>query len=350
MFLVLYGKDSFSLRERLKALEAELGIGDALAAGVSVFAAADTTPEEVEAACLTAPLLGGARLVVLEGLLDRVEEARRRAWKEPDREPPQRIWGLWTRLASVAATMPPTSHLVLVDGEIKPDNPLLGQFKKAPGVRIESYRGIPPASLPAWIAGRAQRQGVDLSPAALRSLADLSGGDLWALTRELEKLALYAGDRRVEEADVQALVADARPGRIFALVDQVATGQHAAALRSLRRLFAEGASVPYVLSMLGRQFRLLALARDLLDEGVRADGAAQQLPLPEYVGRRIVQQAGRFSMAALRIIYRRLVEADLDVKRGRGDPELRLELLVGELAALARPGASLRGQGSKPRG
>lgn len=357
MFLVLYGKDSFSLRERLKALMAEMGAGDALAAGVSVFAAADVAPEEVEAACLTAPLLGGTRLVILEGLLAYLQ--KRATEDDEAAEPPgaEDARSRWLRLTHLAATMPPTNHLILVDGDISQKqkggkkkrngpkkNALLPKFIKTPGVRVELFPGIGRAALPGWIAERARRQGVDLSPAALRALAELSGGDLWSLTREIEKLGVYAGRRRIEQGDVQALVADARQGRIFALVDQVATGQQAAALRSLRRLFAEGASAPYILTMIVRQFRLLALARELLDQEVRPSDAVPQLPAPEYAGRRAVEQAGRFSMAALREAYRRLVEADLDVKRGRYGEELRLELLLGELAALSRP------RGSSPRG
>jgi DNA polymerase III delta subunit len=50
--------------------------------------------------------------------------------------------------------------------------------------------------------------------------------------------------------------------------------------------------------------------------------------------------ASRYSWATLRQAYARLLEADLDVKRGRQDDESSLQLLVHELCALATRGSA----------
>ncbi|GAG25546.1 unnamed protein product, partial [marine sediment metagenome] len=45
-------------------------------------------------------------------------------------------------------------------------------------------------------------------------------------------------------------------------------------------------------------------------------------------------QAQRYSLARLKAAYRRLLEADVGVKRGHYDEELALELLVHDLARI----------------
>jgi DNA polymerase-3 subunit delta len=107
------------------------------------------------------------------------------------------------------------------------------------------------------------------------------------------------------------------------------------ALRLLRKLTTAGAEGGYVLAMVVRQYRLIIQARELMTAGLPGQEIGQRLGVgSEFVLRRILDQAGRYSLSRLKAAYRRLLEADVGVKRGRYSEDLALELLVHDLARI----------------
>jgi DNA polymerase-3 subunit delta len=333
MLYVLYGRDDFSLREELARIRGELDSDGMLSSNTDVLDGREVSPEQLMAICDTVPFLSAHRLVVVEGLLKRFnppERPRRgvRGARGGSREALER----WQGLTDYAQRMPDTTTLVLVDEELSGDsNPLLKALKSAGQVR--EFR--PLRAVLQWILERAQKRGMDISPAAARLLADLVGNNLWVLASELEKLAAYAQGRRIEGADVRALVSEARQVNIFAMVDAIVEKRGAVALRLLRRFKKEGADGGYLLAMVVRQYRLIIQARELMTAGVTTREIGQRLGVgSEFVLQKILDQAQRYSLSRLKAAYRRLLEADVGVKRGHYDEELALELLVHDLARI----------------
>ena len=86
--------------------------------------------------------------------------------------------------------------------------------------------------------------------------------------------------------------------------------------------------------MVERQLRLLALARHSMDRGVPQKALSAHLGVPsQFVLRKTVEQARRLSRKAITERYRRLLEADLAIKRGLMEPDLALEFLVADQAS-----------------
>src|SRR3972149_6966718 len=71
MLYVFFGKDSFSLRERLDELRTALDADGMLSSSTSVLDGRRATLAEVTAACDTVPFMCAHRLVIVEGLLSR---------------------------------------------------------------------------------------------------------------------------------------------------------------------------------------------------------------------------------------------------------------------------------------
>jgi DNA polymerase-3 subunit delta len=334
MLYVLYGRDDFSLREELARIKGELDSDGMLSSNTDVLDGREVSPEQLMAICDTVPFLSGHRLVVVEGLLKRFDPPKRprrgaRAAKGASAEAVER----WLGLADYARRMPDTTTLVLVEEEVSPNNPLLKDLGAAGQVR--EFRPLRPGAVLQWILERAQSRGVDISPAAARLLADLVGNNLWVLASELEKLAAYAQGRRIEGADVRALVSEARQVNIFAMVDAIVERRAAVALRLLRQLTTAGAEGGYLLAMVVRQYRLIIQARELMTAGLSSHEIGQRLAISsEFVLQRILDQAQRYSLGRLKVAYRRLLEADVGVKRGQYDEGLALELLVHDLARI----------------
>ena len=326
MLYVFFGKDSFSLRQRLDELRGALDADGMLASSTSVLDGRRATLAEVTAACDTVPFMSAHRLVIVEGLLSRFGGGRaRKRGGEVE---------AWLRLAEYVERMPPSTHLVLVDTEAEGDSALVEALRGKGEVR--EFRPLAQRAVSDWIRARAAARGLQLSSAAARLLADFVGNDLWALSGELEKLSVYAAGRPVGEDDVRALVAAVRETSVFPLVDAIVEGRPAAAIKLLRQMFRQESGPQYVLAMIQRQLRHLAVAREMLDAGESGRSIGQALRLPDFALDKLLEQAARYSQPRLQSAFQHVLEADLQVKRGVYDGELALELLVHDLAEPAR--------------
>ena len=133
--------------------------------------------------------------------------------------------------------------------------------------------------------------------------------------------------------DVRQLVSYAQEANIFLLVDAVLESQTRTAQSTLHRLYQAGASPTYILTMITRQFRLVALASEL-GSGLSRQELQDKLGLTlNYAVDKTLSQAKMYGFESIKRAYRKLLEMDLAVKTGKCDGQLALELLVAELSA-----------------
>ncbi len=346
MISVFCGPDSFTLHEALAELKAELNGDGMLSTNTAAFEGSQVRPDELLAVCNTVPFMGAHRLVLVEGLLGRFEapRGRRQAGAGPAGDPGRRAeLGPWRDLPAALEGLPPSAALVFVDGDISESNPLLKLL--SPLAQVRRFPRLGQRDLPGWIQARARQEGVDISPAAVRLLADLVGNDLWTLWQELKKLALYASGGRVEDEDVRALTVAAREASVFTLVDAVVEGRPDQALRLLEQLLDQGAAAPYVLAIITRQYRNLLLAKEMMGQRRPRAEIGERLGIKSgFALGKVLEQAGRCPPARLEAAYRRLLEADASIKSGVYREELALEVLVEDLARIAAPPSPERGR------
>ena len=328
---VIYG-DSFLVPKRLAALEAETIPGGMLDANRHRYQGSQIQPGELLSVANALPFLDTHRLIVVEGLLTSTESrgGRRRGARRDTAA--DSAAGAWRAVVEAIPGLPPTTVLVFVDGPLPAANPLLRALR--PVCQVEELTAPNGEALARWIKETVERKGAAISPAAIRSLSDLVGRDLWTLDQELEKLSLYATGREINENDVRAMVAQVREASIFAAVDAMIDGRATMALRLLHQLKEDGREAPYIIGMVERQLRLLALARDSLDKGVPVPEIGGRLGVSsDFVIRKTLEQARRHPWGDIVWRYNRLLETDLAIKQGQLEPELALELLVGEQGA-----------------
>ena len=334
---VLYG-DSFLVPEALRRLSEDTGTSELLDANRHQLQGSQTKPAELLSVCNALPFMDARRLVLVEGLLASQERRTTRGRRRSrDAGEPAGSLGGWEELGRTLPEMPETTVLVFTDGPLSEGNPLLQLLRPLSDVQeLATPNG---EALARWIKESAQQKGVSISPAAIRHLSELVGNDLWTLDRELEKLSLYASGRGIEESDVEELVSQVREASIFAAVDAMIDGRTGVALRLLHQLRQDGREVPYITAMVERQLRLLALARDSIENGVPQRELGHRLGVSsQFVLRKTVEQARRHSRQDITARYRRLLEADLAVKQGRMEPDLALELLVADAQSVGRTG------------
>jgi DNA polymerase-3 subunit delta len=118
--------------------------------------------------------------------------------------------------------------------------------------------------LPDWLERRLRSRGLHATPGAIRRLQDRIEGNLLAAAQEIDKLALLAGATpgaapvTVDEATMEARVADSARFDVFGLADAMVAGEALRATRLLAGLRAEGEQAAGLLPIVSRE--LLALA------------------------------------------------------------------------------------------
>ena len=316
-------------------MEADAGASGLLEANRHRLRADQVKPAELIGICSTIPFMDPRRLVVVDGLLATTERRAGGRGRTRGRRGAASLTptlGGWEALAQALPEMPETTLLVFLDGPLQESNPLLQVLRQV--AQVQKLTAPAGEALARWIKTTAQQKGASISPAAITSLADLVGNDLWTLDREIEKLSLYTAGRGIEESDVRELVSQVREANIFGAVDAILEGRPGVALRLLHQLRQDGTELSYIVSMIERQLRLLALARDLTERGVPPRELGSRLGLSsKFVLRKTLDQSRKHSWSAINWRYQRLLEADLAVKRGLMEPDLALELLVGEMAS-----------------
>ena len=329
---MLVGEDDFSIRRSLEEIKRGIGDQTALAANTTIFDG-QVVLEQLRGVCETVPFLAEKRLVIVEGLLERFEPRGRSGRKRAARltDQPDEC----KSIADCVSRIPDFTELVLVDGRIGNHNPLLRELSAmAP---VKSFPLLKEAKLRQWIERRVTEVGGSISPRAVDLLVRFVGSDLWIMANEVDKLTLLVGGRRIEEGDVRAVVSYTQEANVFALVDAILEFRAGFAQELLQRLLKQGAAPAYLLVMLSRQVQLLVRVRGLRSRGRSRNEIQNKLGLTsDFVLRKALEQADKYSPARLREVYHQLLEADLSIKTGKYDGELALNILI---AGLGQRGA-----------
>ncbi len=321
MLYLLIGPDEFSRQEELKRIKQDLGDEALLITNTSLLEGATLSAQELAAVARTIPFLAENRLVLVSGVLKRFEA---RGEQKPSLKDSEVFYESMTGL-------PPTTTLVLVEDEVSESNYL---YKKLKGVaQLLTFPLLKGMRLNGWIKERVKMRGGQIAPAAVELLARLVGSNLRVADSEINKLVLYTEGHVIAEEDVTELVGYAQQISVFNLVDAILEGRLEQAEQCLEKLLDDGASSGYLLHMIARQLRLLLRTRVLLQQKTPPGEIAGRLGVyNDFVWRKTKQQAVAYDIERLKSAYRRLLEADVAIKKGRLSQELALSLLAAELA------------------
>jgi DNA polymerase-3 subunit delta len=331
MFYILCGPDEFSLREELERIKDGLGDREALASNTTFFEAREVSVSQLMDACMALPFLGSHRLVVIEGLLGRSKGDEGDSEGESEKKP-RGDTQKWKQLTEWVGNMPPSTALVLVDGDIRKPNALLKAL--SPLAQVKEFPPLKGAKLKDWIRNRVKLGGGRMSSSAVEMMASLVGDNLWVLASEIDKLILYTEGRLIDEEDVSEVVSYAREANVFTMVDAIVEGKSSRAASLLHQSLDEGSAAPYLLVMVTRQLRLLVQVKELSGRRCRRSDIKSQLGISkDFVLDKAIEQGRHYSMERLEQVYRKLLETDLSIKRGMLRGELALDLLIAELCA-----------------
>lgn len=231
---------------------------------------------------------------------------------------------------------PPTDCTIVVKaGQLKKGTALRTAFENsAARASIECFSDDANA-LESLIDAEARGAGLTIAPNARAVLVDLVGADRRTTRGEIAKLMLYArGQSEITVEDVEAIVSDAAPSNLDAVIDHALLGDLPGVEASLARFFHDGGDADYLMIRLIARVTLLHRLRLEMDQGRPFDAARQTLflKLPPSALRALARQADRWTTES---IGQRLPALRLASARVRLDGDLAEVLATRALWALA---------------
>jgi DNA polymerase-3 subunit delta len=182
----------------------------------------------------------------------------------------------------------------------------------------------------------ARRAGLAIQPEALDVLVEALGADIARIAVEIEKLALYAGNRTISADDIADLVPDARATTIFALVNAIGRRDRTRALELLDTLTSEGIYLPLALAFLSTQFRMAMAAREAgLKSSQQVQAHFTRLGVPMWGSRadQVWQTVAKFGKPQLERAMKLISEADRGLRDARPDDRVVMEQFLLKLTA-----------------
>jgi len=339
LLYILHGADDYSIAHELEIIKQSAGDPSLLATNTVTIEGGEVTENDLRVACETVPFLADKRLVIVYGLLERFAPRQTTRGTTTKKTEGQLI--NHEVFGNIINGIPPSTILVLIENEPKDANPLFKMI--IVNAQVKAFPLLKAPQLREWVIKRATEEGSSISPSAITLLTRLIGSNLWIMSSELKKLALYSDGNRIEEKDVKSLVSYTQQSNVFSMVDAIVEFNIQKAETMLQQLLSEGNSPTQLLNMLNRQMRLIVRARELKQQKLSEPEMRGRLGLPaDWLVRKTLEQANRYTLPRLKQVYQQLLDTDIAIKTGKYDGELALNILIAELCQPQKSDSSPR--------
>ncbi|SDI34597.1 DNA polymerase III subunit delta [Natribacillus halophilus] len=202
---------------------------------------------------------------------------------------------------------------------------------KAAGETVEAAP-LTGEKLQRWVTEQARGQNVTLSAEALETLLAKSPGDLLILEKEIQKCAQYVNfSGEITASDVEVLVPRSLEDNIFQLIDAVSENQTGKALQLFDDLLRTGEEPIKIIVLIGRQFRMMGMAREMSKRGYNQQKMASQLGVPPFVAKRLRAKAQSVQEEAIARALSFIAETDYKMKQGTMEKKSGVALLIARL-------------------
>ncbi|MGI6066295.1 MAG: DNA polymerase III subunit delta [Bacillota bacterium] len=222
----------------------------------------------------------------------------------------------------------PTTCLVLVGGEKIDLRKKTVKIIKQTGQLIQ-FPSLWGKELNGWIEEQFRKHGKTIDRSALEYLSMAVGNNLSLLASEIEKIVIYLGaEEQVGYHDVTRIISPSSLITVFNLMDMVGQRRASTAIQQLREITKTGEQEIKILSLLARHFRILIHVQVMDKKGLREHEITRELGLASFITKKAISQCRNFTEEELVQGLEILLEADVAIKTGKGEPLSLLETTI----------------------
>lgn len=183
--------------------------------------------------------------------------------------------------------------------------------------------------VPDWIKKHAAKSGIQISNSAAQLLEELIGSDLSLLSNEIQKIALYHNaKKRIDLKEVEEVVGKARVFSIFELTNSLGEKRLGESFQILSQILDAGQGPVGILALIANHFRRLLSVKELNAMGKQQAEITRSIGIPPTFLKEFIQQSILFSREEIKMIFKCLLEADLQLKSSPLSPDIILGSVI----------------------
>lgn len=235
-------------------------------------------------------------------------------------------------LAGYLKEKPETTCFLFVEKDVDKRNKL---FKTVSALGYAANMTAPDERmLIRWISGILKKEQRFMREDAMRHFLERIDTDMENIRRELDKLVVYTdGAQEITVGDIDEVCTVYTESQVFDMVRSVAEKQQSKALDLYYDLIAQKEAPMRILYWITRQFNQLYQIKDLQSKGYPDHVIAERMGVRDFVVRKNKTLCQRFSLEELRKSIQICVEREEDVKTGRLNDRMAVELLIIQFSA-----------------
>ncbi|MCV9884919.1 DNA polymerase III subunit delta [Metabacillus halosaccharovorans] len=315
---LLLGEEAFLMQETLRYIVQASLLEEEKDFNLSMYDMEDTAIETAIEDAETLPFMGERRVVVIKNPVFLTSEKKKEKVEH----------GIEKLEQYLHSPAPYTVVVFVAPYEKLDERKKITKLLKKQATVLE-MKSLSDADTIKWMVNVARETQVELEGDAVNQLLLLTAGDLMVIHQELQKLSTYVGEGGIVTVDtVNLLVARTLEQNIFDLIDHVIHKRSKHALQIFYDLLKNNEEPIKILSLLVNQFRLILQVKELSTVGYGQQQIATTVKVHPFRVKLALQQAKLFQTEELAKILMELAEADYEMKTGKKDKQLLIELFL----------------------
>lgn len=303
---LLYGEEAYLRKQyRDKMKEALADAGDTM--NNHYYEGKDTRIEEIIDLAETLPFFADRRVIVIENS----------GWFQKGGD----------KMAEYLAGIPETTYFVFVETQIDKRSKIYKAVNKLG--RVAEFAPQDEQTLKRWILGMLKKEGKNITAADLQFLLERTGTGMANIKTEMEKLLCYTMNQsEITREDIEEICTKQVQNQIFDMINAIADRNQKRALELYYDLLTLKEPPMRILALIGRQFNYLLQVKELRKKGYSSQMISEKTGLHSFVVGKYAKQAEKFKTKELREALEACVEADENVKTGKMNDVMSVEILI----------------------
>lgn len=314
---LFYGEEKFLIDEAIKNIKESIIPQTVESLNYIELDGQKTSDDVILNACTTVPMMSSKKLVVVKNA-----SFLESNFKENKNIDIDKLYNTFLRLPE---------YICVIFSCDKPDKrkKLYKLFDKEGYVRNFKTPNLKEKA--DWVKQRAKKHGKNISNSVAYFLAEYTK-ELYQVDEEIKKLALFSGKRQnIRKEDLDLIFSKSIENNIFEMMDYVGRKKPDKAIEIVNDLLIRGEKGIVILFMLSRHLINLISVKAM--ESYTFDDVRRILKLHPFVLKKAIGQSKNFSLQELEKALELSQILDLDLKQGKIDEKLGLEILITKIAS-----------------
>ena len=197
--------------------------------------------------------------------------------------------------------------------------------EKAEILRVNSFDG---ENLKGWILEQLKKEGYVIDNDAVEELMVRTDGDIMMINNELEKLKLYHTDKNISYSSVKTMVSRNLDDNIFDLLNAFVANDKKTLFQIYEDFMTLNEDEMRIISSIMNKVEEILYTKMLVNSRKSKDEIAEYFKVKPGRAYYMIQAAKKISDSSLMSIMERITDLDYNIKSGKIDKKLGLQLFI----------------------